>query len=466
MGAIGQYRKNKKKIAYQMTRSFVIVLFVITLIMGILLVSVVSYQSYQGKLSEARILDASLKNVIDEPGNDWNQELKNLSNRQYFIQLTTPDNLTYYSEGAEILFKESDKWSFIPGIKDLVLNSSGDPYLQKPGSYKGFEFVVSLNVKEPLDVIEELVKSLFWIIIVSVITGSYIIFKLSKKISMPLVKMKNEINQFSQSSPQDTRLTVPEHPEEVRELSMAFKNLLSVLQKKIDKENQFVTDASHELRTPIAAIRGHVNLLKRRMKEHPEVLETSLEYIDKESLRLQSLVVQLLENARLNELDMMEKKKDVQEISLSELIEQLGKTYEPIIKQSFKIVVEPDVHVMANPEEIERAVTALLENAIAYTPKEGAIELHAYKDNSLQKGVIRVQDNGPGIPEPEKEKIFERFYRLDQSRSSQVSGTGIGLSIAKQLVMRNEGNLFVENAEPEGSAFVIRLPLAGTPPLK
>ena len=224
---------------------------------------------------------------------------------------------------------------------------------------------------------------------------------------------------------------VVENPKEVEQLSQSFNHLLQRLNQKIKKEQQFVSDASHELRTPVAAIRGHVTLLKRRWHDHPEIVDDSLAYIDEESMRMKHLIEELLDLSRESQLP----------------------SQKTTFKLTEKITVEASSEVMVNTDQtaLHHILLSLLENAGKYSPKESVIKVLI--TTHQQEIDLSVADEGSGIADSEKENIFERFYRIDKSRSSRIPGTGLGLAIARQYATRISAELFVSDNLPKGSIF-------------
>lgn len=242
------------------------------------------------------------------------------------------------------------------------------------------------------------------------------------------------------------QVPVSKNPLEVHQLSQSFNRLLNQLNQKIENEQQFVSDASHELRTPVAAIRGHVNLLKRRWHEHTEIVDESLSYIDEESMRMKVLIENLLTISRGNHLEMKKER-----INLSKFTDKVVSEIQPALRQKINFDIQTDLFVSIDKMALYKIIIIFLENAGKYSPPNSEITINITLENHQVD--FQVADEGIGVPEEEKDNIFERFYRIDKSRSSEIPGTGLGLAIAKEYAQLNDAKVFVSNNSPKGSIF-------------
>ncbi len=217
----------------------------------------------------------------------------------------------------------------------------------------------------------------------------------------------------------------------------------------------FVANVSHELRTPLTAIRGYVEAL---LDEGADVQDTRrfLEIIGRQSTRMERLVKDLL---RLARLDAKQEPLDALTCDLQQLFAAVIADLTPTItqkRQHVTVVVRPDAgSVTADPAKLHDIVRNLVENAVNYSAEEATIQLSAHRDD----GHIRmtVADSGPGIPPEDLARVFERFYRVDKSRS-RPGGTGLGLAIVKHLVELHGGRVTAENRPEGGAIFTITLP--------
>ncbi|MBE6042329.1 MAG: sensor histidine kinase [Clostridiales bacterium] len=241
---------------------------------------------------------------------------------------------------------------------------------------------------------------------------------------------------------------------ELAGLETAVNKLMSRMRESYRQQARFVSDASHELRTPIAVIRGYADLLDRWGKTDEKILEESIAAIKDESESMQHLVEQLLFLARgdsgrtplnVSDFDLSNMMKEVWEESV-----MIDKTHEYRFEDGGPIPARGDVAL------IKQAARILIENASKYTPKGGEIVL-----KSLEKDghpAFTVQDSGIGISQSDIPHIFERFYRADDSRSKQTGGSGLGLAIARWIIDRHGGRFEVISRKDIGTRITVILP--------
>lgn len=218
----------------------------------------------------------------------------------------------------------------------------------------------------------------------------------------------------------------------------------------------FVANVSHELRTPLAMILGGVETLRNGALENRDDAEKFLDAIDRHARRMVLIVQDLLELSRLESDD---SRTPPEPVDIGELLRRAGGAFAPAAREKglefFLTLPEglPSVH--GDEPRLERAVHNLIDNAIKYTP-HGRVTVGADADGTIVS--IRISDTGVGIPSEEQERIFERFYRVDKSRSRDIGGTGLGLSIVKHVAQLHGGRVHVESRPGEGSVFTLSLP--------
>lgn len=227
---------------------------------------------------------------------------------------------------------------------------------------------------------------------------------------------------------------------------------------KLDEMRKaFVANASHELRSPAAGLQAMVDAFDVGGLEDPEQRKKFLGMMKREIARLNAIIGDLLD---LSELE-REKTFTKKPLPLKKLFEAWLSSYEiQLEKKNIKIQLtcaNPDVSLTGSEPDIEKLFRNLLENAMKYTPEAGVIEIgFNAPDGNL---VGWVTDSGPGIPKEHLDRIFERFYRVDKSRSRNLGGTGLGLSIAKHAVERHGGKIWAESEEGRGTTFFFKIPL-------
>jgi len=239
-------------------------------------------------------------------------------------------------------------------------------------------------------------------------------------------------------------------------LEHAINNLLERMRDNYRNQARFVSDASHELRTPIAVIQGYVNMLDRWGKEDEKILAESITAIQSESAHMQRLVEQLLFLARgdIGKIQIEEEPIDLKSM-LKEVYEE-SKMIDNIHEYKIELP-EEDVTTKGDIGLIKQVARILVDNAAKYSPKGSVIKLKVGQ-NAESVVFIQVQDEGQGMGSEDVPHIFERFYRADASRAKSTGGTGLGLSIAKWIVDRHNGHFDVLTWEGLGARITVNLP--------
>ncbi|NMB01588.1 MAG: HAMP domain-containing protein [Firmicutes bacterium] len=251
----------------------------------------------------------------------------------------------------------------------------------------------------------------------------------------------------------DTRIDLDSTQDELKNLATAINSLLERINESYRLQARFVSDASHELRTPIAAIQGYVNLLDRWGKNDPEALQESIDALKEEAANMKDLVEQLLFLARGDNHTMH---LDMERFDLASLAETIYRETEMINGGHIFEIKASSAYVVADLGLVKQAGRILVDNAIKYTPVGGKIRILVTSNG--EKAWFTVQDSGIGIPPKDIPHIFERFYRADDSRARATGGTGLGLSIAKWIAERHGGYLEVLSREDFGSKISLVLP--------
>jgi len=251
----------------------------------------------------------------------------------------------------------------------------------------------------------------------------------------------------------DTRIQIDDLQEELRNVAVAINGMLDRINESYAAQARFVSDASHELRTPIAVIQGYANLLDRWGKEDETTLSESVAAIKDESENMKELVEQLLFLARgdSNRISLFEER-----IDLSALIEEVAGEMRMLDnKHEFKVSCD-GVAVLADRTLIKQALRILVDNAIKYTDQDGEIIISAEKANGFAR--LSVTDNGIGIRPEILPRVFDRFVRADESRARATGGAGLGLSIAQWIAARHNGHMDVLSREGIGTRITLVLP--------
>jgi two-component system OmpR family sensor kinase len=257
---------------------------------------------------------------------------------------------------------------------------------------------------------------------------------------------------------------------EIARLNRSLNTMLDSLEDSVSSRNKtlgqmrrFVADASHELRTPLVSVRGYAELYRKgALKKKSEVQEAMLR-IESEAIRMSSLVESLLTLARLDE----NQKLDAKKVDLIELVQSIIKTGDAKDKKlSFSVLTlsgaklpkEEKIFAEVNESQIRQVLVNLIENAKRFSSPKSSIEI-GIGQKTEDEVIIEVIDHGEGIPKQLRDKIFERFYRADNSRNRDTGGTGLGLAIVKEIVLLHKGRIEVRETPQGGATFRVKLPV-------
>jgi len=244
--------------------------------------------------------------------------------------------------------------------------------------------------------------------------------------------------------------------DELGRLAATLNEMIGRLEKAFQRQKQFTGDASHELRTPLAVIEAESTLALQ--KERPSSdYQRSLEIISQESRQMSSLIDQLLTLARA---DAGKEQWNFTEVNLGKLISNLSADVEVLCKEkglSLQLGKTKDLVVKGDEAKLRELFMNLLDNAISYTPAPGTVSVSFRREE--QMAVVAIMDTGIGIPAEEMPFIFERFYRVDKSRSRAEGGSGLGLAICRHIAETHGGKIEVESKVGAGSTFSVWLPL-------
>ncbi len=254
------------------------------------------------------------------------------------------------------------------------------------------------------------------------------------------------------------RVEEPRSHDEIGRLAETFNQMIGRLEQAFERERRFTADASHELKTPLAVLRGDIEVALRRERspdEYKRVLQSNLEEI----ARLTKLTEDLLTLARS---DANESVLELEDVELDRLASEARAYIAPLADSAGVSLTyqAPDTAIVVEGDQkrLKQLLVNLLDNAIKYTPDGGSANLSLGSENST--AVIEVKDTGRGIPAAAVPHIFERFYRQTDPRDTKVTGFGLGLAISKWIVDAHGGSIEARSIEGEGTSFIIRLPLA------
>jgi signal transduction histidine kinase len=304
---------------------------------------------------------------------------------------------------------------------------------------------------------EKLKWLLGFMAILYIILVYYIIkqgMKSDQKLLEPIYEMSATANRLTVNNLGSQRLNVEGTKNELKDLANVINSMLDRIEVSYESQKQFVSDASHELRTPIAVIQGYGNLLNRWGTKDEEVLLESIEAINKEAKSMQDLVEKLL---FLSRHDKKTLKLDKAKFNMCHVVEEMVKETKLVtVNRTIESPTLEDVVVYGDKQALKQAIRVFIDNAVKYTKDGDSITILCQNDDG--DCVITVSDTGMGMDRKDVENIFERFYRSDQVRNEKIYGHGLGLSIAKLIILGHTGRIKVRSQLTKGTTFIITLP--------
>ncbi|BBF43315.1 phosphate regulon sensor protein PhoR [Lachnospiraceae bacterium KM106-2] len=315
--------------------------------------------------------------------------------------------------------------------------------------------LMSMSVK---DIYQNRLEAKQNIIIIIYVIGILVLFFaiwFSHIITKPFKQLTGTIDHMSQGDFDETLEN--KGFSEVESLTESFNKMIGRIQQLESSRQEFVSNVSHELKTPITSIKVLSESLLSQEDAPPELYREFLTDITDEIERENKIINDLLS---LVKLDKTSGEMHITSISLNELLEQILKRLRPIAaKRNIELIFESFRPVIAEVDEVKLslAISNLVENAIKYNFENGWVRVSLNADHKYF--YIKVTDSGVGIPEELQEHIFERFYRVDKARSRETGGTGLGLSITRNAILMHRGAIKVYSKEKEGATFTVRVPL-------
>ncbi|MCI6098435.1 MAG: ATP-binding protein [Selenomonadaceae bacterium] len=296
--------------------------------------------------------------------------------------------------------------------------------------------------------------------VLGLVLALFLGYFVSQRLLQPIRSMTDTVKSIEVSD-LGTRLEVSSTKDELSELAVTFNCMLERIQQGFDQQQRFVSDASHELRTPVTVIRGYADMLSRWGRHDEETLQEGLEAIGSEAENMQELIEKLLFLARADQ------KRQILHKELLDMQALVGDVFRKmqmaVDSHHLQLLANESAMVLADKVTMRQMLRIFLENAVKYTPAGGVIRLSSSRcPENAGCLELMIEDTGIGIAEEEQEKIFQRFYRVDSSRTKeagQPGGTGLGLSIAKWIADRHGITIRVESQPGAGTRFTLKIPL-------
>lgn len=315
--------------------------------------------------------------------------------------------------------------------------------------------IMKFSVKNTLmiaDTLEQAANTLFIIIVIII---SALAFLYSRAFTKPLIKLKNAIGHIAEGYMEEE---VQVHGfYEIKQISNSLNLMLNRVKNLERSRQEFVSNVSHELKTPLTSVKVLADSLLMQENAEPELYREFLVDIAEEIERENKIINDLLS---LVKLDKTASDMNITSVKINELLEQVLKRLRPIAKKSnIELVFESFRPVVAEIDEVKLslALSNLIENAIKYNVEDGWVRVSLNADHKYF--YVKVSDSGIGIPEDAQDFIFDRFYRVDKARSRGTGGTGLGLAITKSVIHMHKGAVKIYSKENEGATFTVRIPI-------
>jgi|SRR5690625_2906653 len=367
------------------------------------------------------------------------------------------------SDGSSLIntLTKQEKFTSLPKkyttteIHEIVKRDDGTnvAVIEKPIIWDDGQ-IVTLQISKHLMALKETMHTLFFVLMIASIFMLLPIIIAGNILGRFLLRPIHTLIQTMQANSQRAEWKKIEvqssSKDELHQMELTFNEMIDHLKENYQRQEQFVSDASHEMNTPISIVKSYAQLLKRRGKERPELFDEAVEAIDSEADRMQLLVEQMLLLAK-NQVET--KRENIEVIGLCEAVrKQFVGAYE---REIMIITSEQRIIVHGNEDQLKQVIYILIDNALKYSDKKVELNISRHDNQAL----IKVNDFGAGIASEDLERVFDRFYRIDKARSRETGGTGLGLSIAKTIVNAHGGLLSVSSQLDIGTTFTITLPL-------
>lgn len=326
--------------------------------------------------------------------------------------------------------------------------------ITQDGIYRGV-VLFATSLQDVQDSVNLVVRQIAIVLIIVALVMAIVSYVLSNVVAKPIIELTNAIRRMGKRG-QGVRVKVnASGGSEVEELGHAFNRMSEQIEDHDRVRDEFVSNASHELKTPLASMKLLSESLLYQDDPDPAMMKEFLNDINNEVDRLSNIITDLL---RLVQFDETEQDIIMRPLELDALLERIVLRLKPLAQsKGVEIMLKTEeLSIIGDSMRIEQAMTNLVENSIKYTDA-GSVHVEAYAADD--EAVITVEDTGIGIPEDSIPHLFERFYRVDKARSRDTGGTGLGLSIVERTVYLHDGRIEVASEYGKGSKFTVYLPL-------
>ncbi|KKI89261.1 histidine kinase [Bacillus sp. SA1-12] len=401
----------------------------------------------------AKNVSRDVTNIAD-PGNLLRAYVPVDGMLQIVFEQDKPTTVTSQTEqdlrGRKATFYPGEKSDLITFQKKQYVFTS-NPIIWKNGSIVNLQFTRSIErTEEMLAILRVVLLAVTFIAMIPVLVSTSL---LSNLITRPIRSMIDTMKDI-QNSGQFKRLNLKgKSKDELVEMGNTFNHMIDLLEANFEKQEQFVSNASHELKTPLTIIESYADLLKRRGKKQPDLFDESIEAIHSEAVRMRDMTEQLLLLAK----HQAQWNIKLENLNLNDLVSESAKVFQNAYQRQIDIHGKEQINVTTDQQKLKQLLFIFLDNARKYSDDEIAVYIGR---TSEKDAYIRIEDRGIGIPKQDLPKVFDRFYRVDKARSRKQGGSGLGLSVANEIAKAINIRLEMDSLEGRGTTATLFLPLS------
>jgi heavy metal sensor kinase len=328
---------------------------------------------------------------------------------------------------------------------------------------KAYGLLILQSLHPQQEMLEEVTSTFAWIIPIAILLASGGGYFLARKSLAPVVAMSSQAGRIGAANLHE-RLAVQNEKDELGHLALSFNSLLDRLSRSFERQQRFMADASHELRTPVAILRGESEVALSQQARSAEEYRESLGVLHQEAARLTHIVEDLFTLTRADAGQYPLQPRDFYLDELAAECVHSARTLALAKRITLNLEAAPESPIQADESLLRRMIFNLLDNAIKYTPESGCVTVSCRRTGT--EYALSITDTGGGIPADLQPRIFERFFRADKARSraeNDGGGAGLGLSISRWIAEAHHGRLEVTHSDSTGSTFTAYLPAAPSP---
>ena len=403
------------------------------------------------KYNEINSLSQNINSQISETG--FYEFLGETISEGEYLRIYSPENV-YYEDQSKVWNNINFNYEYNSVDVDFKLIGF-DIYTLLSGPITIDEDQYTIQIIKEVDTFEEFMESYFptliFILILGIILSIIGAMYVSKNFIKRLKSLTATMNEIKEKGI-TKRAEISELNDEIDKVNIIFNSMMDEVQEAFDEQGRFVSDASHELKTPLTALQGHLKMLKRWGKNDKERLDKSLDICLNEVERLKKIVndMLVLSNVEKSSIDL----EKIEEINPNTIVESVIEEYK-ILNQNVRYIVnfEDNIKMKIDPHDLKQLLIIFIDNSIKYNDKE-IIEIEITLKRINEKVHLSIKDNGIGIPQDEINNVIKRFYKVDKSRVNNNS-FGIGLSIANRIINNYQGEFEIRSELNEYTQIII-----------